>query len=269
MAEFLDTNGINYRLDQIFKEAKREIFIISPYLKFNERVRQRLEDQDRMKINIQIVYGKSELQPQEITWLRSLSSVRTSFCKNLHAKCYLNESTAIVASMNLYEFSQVNNHEMGMLVERQSEPDLYDAIYEEARRLLRISDEVRLSVEKVVREAEPERVSEPASAAPTVAEAKADAPPKSSGEKKLSTSKLGRKHKLKAAQVLERLVARGYLVPAGDDHRLTPSGVAAGGERKVSKRFGPYFLWPEDLASSSATSVSDDESGQPTERTPL
>ncbi len=149
--------------------------------------------------------------------------------------------------MNLYEFSQVNNHEMGMLVERAGEPELYDAIYEEARRLLRVSDEVRLSVEKVVREAEPK------TPAPAPAPAADRTPPSgdtddgSAADKKLSTSKLGRKHKLKAAEVLARLVARGLLVPAGDDHELTPEGIAAGGERRVSKRFGPYFLWPEDL----------------------
>jgi hypothetical protein len=78
-----------------------------------------------------------------------IQSVRTSFCENLHAKCYLNESEALVTSMNLYEFSQVNNHEMGIYVGRASDPQLYDAIYDEARRLIRIGEEVRLWAEVV------------------------------------------------------------------------------------------------------------------------
>jgi hypothetical protein len=57
---------------------------------------------------VRIVYDKSALAPQEINWLRSLAFVRTSFCQHLHAKCYLNERGAILTSMNLYDFSQVN-----------------------------------------------------------------------------------------------------------------------------------------------------------------
>jgi RNA polymerase-binding transcription factor DksA len=106
-----------------------------------------------MKIDIRFIYGKNELQPDEINWLRTLKFVRTSFCENLHAKCYLNENEAIVTSMNLYEFSQVNNQEMGIYVTKVADPQLYDDIYNEARRLIRISDEVRLLAEKI----EPER----------------------------------------------------------------------------------------------------------------
>lgn len=78
--------------------------------------------------------------------------MRTSFCENLHAKCYVNEREAIVTSMNLYEFSQVNNHEMGIYVTKADDPQLYEEIYTEARRLIRISEEIRVSVKKVAPE---------------------------------------------------------------------------------------------------------------------
>ncbi len=150
MAKFLDTTGVSYHLQQLINQAQDTLILISPYLKINERLRQSLDDKDRMKIDIRIVYGKNELQPDQINWLKSLKSMRTSFCENLHAKCYLNESEAVVTSMNLYEFSQVNNQEMGIYVTKANDPQLYDEIYNEARRLIRISDEVRLSAEKIV-----------------------------------------------------------------------------------------------------------------------
>lgn len=150
MAKFLDTTGVSYHLQQLMNNAKDTIILISPYLKISEKLRQSLDDKDRMKVDIRVVYGKNELQPDQINWLKSLKSVRTSFCENLHAKCYLNETEAIVTSMNLYEFSQVNNHEMGIYLTKSNDPQLYDEVYNEARRLIRISDEVRLSVEKVV-----------------------------------------------------------------------------------------------------------------------
>ncbi len=105
MAKFLNTSATNYYLEELLKRSRERIIIISPFLKFNERIKELIEDKDRMKIDIRIVYGKSELSPQEINWLRSLEFVRTSFCQNLHAKCYMNEHEGIITSMNLYEFS--------------------------------------------------------------------------------------------------------------------------------------------------------------------
>ncbi|MBP8000788.1 MAG: phospholipase D family protein [Chloroflexi bacterium] len=150
MAKFLDTTGVSYHLQQLINQAQDTLILISPYLKINERLRQSLDDKDRMKIDIRVIYGKNELQPDQINWLRSLKFVRTSFCENLHAKCYLNEREAIITSMNLYEFSQINNQEMGVYVTKADDPELYEDIYGEARRLIRISEEIRVSVEKVV-----------------------------------------------------------------------------------------------------------------------
>jgi phosphatidylserine/phosphatidylglycerophosphate/cardiolipin synthase-like enzyme len=150
MAKFLDTTGVSYHLQQLINQAQDTLILISPYLKINERLRQSLDDKDRMKIDIRVVYGKNELQPDQINWLKSLKFVRTSFCENLHAKCYLNEREAIITSMNLYEFSQVNNQEMGIYVTKVDDPQLYEEIYTEARRLIRISEEIRVSIEKVV-----------------------------------------------------------------------------------------------------------------------
>lgn len=149
MAKFLDTTAVSDHLTQLIKRAEEKIILISPYLKINDRIRDFLEDRDRFKIDIRLIYGKEELRPSEIKWLETLSSVRTSFSKNLHAKCYINESEAIITSMNLYEFSQVNNEEMGISISATDDPDLYQEVLEEAKRLIRNSDEVKLSVKKV------------------------------------------------------------------------------------------------------------------------
>lgn len=152
MAEFLTTSGVTYNLERIIKEAKERLILVSPFLKINERLRQLLEDQNRFKIDIRVVYGKNELQPVENNWLRSMTSIRSSYCKNLHAKCFMNESEALITSMNLYEFSQVNNEEMGILVKKVDDPALFSSVYEETNRLIRISEEVRVEVEIVAPE---------------------------------------------------------------------------------------------------------------------
>ncbi len=149
MVKFLDTTGVSYHLEQIIKHANERLILISPYLKINDRIKELLEDKDRLKIDIRVIYGKNELQPEENNWLKSKNSIRTSFCKNLHAKRYMNEKEALITSMNLYEFSQANNNEMGIYVLKESADKLFAEIYEEASRLIRISEEIKVSVEKV------------------------------------------------------------------------------------------------------------------------
>ncbi|EGQ8076962.1 phospholipase D family protein [Vibrio vulnificus] len=234
MAKFLNTSATNYYLEELIKNASERLILISPFLKLNDRIRELLEDKDRLKIDIRIVYGKSELQPDEINWLKGLSFVRTSFCKNLHAKCYINESSCIITSLNLYEFSQVNNNEMGIFIDRDSDGELYKDSYEEAQRIIRISDEVRISLEKVSAEAADSEHDEESNS--------------TDDQSKVTSSKLAKKHKLKTEDFLQLCVVKGYLTVDNGKHILTDSGKEQGGEFKYSKRFGPYFIWPEGLA---------------------
>ncbi len=144
MAKFLNTSATNYYLEEMIKSAKERLILISPYLKLNDRIKELLEDKNRLKIDVRIVYGKGELQPELVNWLKSLTYIRTSFCKNVHAKCYLNEESCIITSLNLYEFSQVNNNEMGVWISRTDDSILFKDAYEEAQRIIRISDEYRI-----------------------------------------------------------------------------------------------------------------------------
>lgn len=229
MAKFLNTSAVNYFLEELIKNAKDRLVLISPFLKLNDRIKELLADKNRLKIDVRIVYGKSELQPEEINWLKELTYIRTSFCKNLHAKCYLNEELCIVTSLNLYEFSQINNNEMGVLIRRSEDVELYKDAYEEAQRIIRISDEVRISLEKVVNKAESNSVeSEEVSG-------------------KITTSKLAQKLKVKTNELIEKLVASGFLETSDGKHNITVKGKEAGGEFRKSPRFGDYFLWPESL----------------------
>lgn len=234
MSKFLNTSAANYYLEELIKGTRERLVIISPFLKINERIKQLIEDLDRLKIDVRIVYGKSELAPKEIAWLRGMSFVRTSYCDNLHAKCYLNEKEAILTSLNLYDFSQINNNEMGVRFSRSNDSELYADTYDEAMRIIRVSDEVKLSAEVVDAEA---NGSDSHKAA-----ANTEEPPEL-----LSTSKLGRIYRLKTKAMLARLQDDGYLESESDGLSLTAKGEEVGARFVEKSRFGPYFLWPKDL----------------------
>ncbi len=232
MAKFLNTSATNYYLEELIKNASDRLVLISPFLKLNDRIKELLEDKNRLKIDVRIVYGKSELQPSEISWLNELSFIRTSFCKNLHAKCYINENSCIITSLNLYEFSQVNNNEMGVYISRDSDPEMYRDTYEEAQRIIRISDEVRVSLEKIKK---------PNSAV------EVDSKTDNKEFSKITTSKLAAKLKQKTPDLIETLLSGGYINEVDGKQVLSQKGEGAGGEAKTG-RFGAYFIWPESFA---------------------
>jgi phosphatidylserine/phosphatidylglycerophosphate/cardiolipin synthase-like enzyme len=149
MAKFLNTTGVSYHLEELIKSTTDRLILISPYLQFTDRIKEHLKNLNIQKRDIRIVYRENKLQTDEQNWLAEQVGIRTSLCKNLHAKCYLNESEAIITSMNLYEFSQMNNNEMGVHLTKTDDTDLYKAAYEEVQRLLTISEEIMVTVRTV------------------------------------------------------------------------------------------------------------------------
>lgn len=67
MAKFLNTSGTNYYLEELIKGAKDRLILISPYLRLNDRIKELLEDKNRLKIDVRIVYGKVNCNPLRST----------------------------------------------------------------------------------------------------------------------------------------------------------------------------------------------------------
>jgi hypothetical protein len=118
---------------------------------------------------------------------------------------------------------------MGVLIRRSEDSELYRDAYEESQRIIRISEEVRITLERVATQNDDSKTEE-------------DEP-----TNKITSSKLGQRLKLKTAELMEKLVALGYLESKDGKHYLTAKGKGSGGEFRMSPKFGPYFLWPEDF----------------------
>ncbi len=155
MAEFLTTTGISYNLEELIKNSEEKLFLVSPYLQIADSLKHLLKERDLQRIvDIHVVYRKdTKINAKDLSFLQELTSVTISACENLHAKCYLNENTAIIASMNLYQYSQQNNREMGIKVEREKEPDLYNDIFKEMVVILQTSPQPEFPAEKLKKDA--------------------------------------------------------------------------------------------------------------------
>ena len=136
MARYLSTSAITDQLEGLIKGATRRVVLISPYLRLNDRVKSLIAERGRSGAEVDVVFGKEDLQLQEEAWLRSQPHVRISFLKNLHAKCYFNESHAIVGSMNLHQYSQQNNVEMGVLISKVEDKVAFADLTKDAEALI-------------------------------------------------------------------------------------------------------------------------------------
>ena len=141
MAKILDTQGVSSQLEGIIKNAKERLVIISPYLGPSERIKRLLQRQSTRKtISVTVIYREGELRSAVEEWLSTMPSLTTGSLQNLHAKCYLNENHALLTSMNLLESSQILSYEMGIVVSREEEPQLFETIDQELKNLIRKSE---------------------------------------------------------------------------------------------------------------------------------
>jgi hypothetical protein len=133
MATFLNTQAISNELMRLIKDAKEKIILISYSFKVNQQIQERLKTKSKIGTlsEIVIVYGKTELKQTELEWIKEIQDLKIIEKLNLHAKCYLSEDRAIICSMNLYDYSQQTNIEMGILITKKDDETAYEALIDE------------------------------------------------------------------------------------------------------------------------------------------
>ncbi len=140
MAEFLTTYATSYNIEKIILDAKKKLVLVSPYLQLSKTLFERLKDCSLSGTRITIIYGKDDLKPNERNSLAELKNISLYYFDNLHAKCYYNESKMVITSMNMYEFSEKHNREMGVLIDCVNDKELFEAASREAESILLSAD---------------------------------------------------------------------------------------------------------------------------------
>lgn len=115
MIEILSAKAAFYHIEQIIRQARERIVLVSPYLQIPQIIRDRLREAAQRGVAITVVsrdIDKPE-ERRERDDLLSLPGLSLYTLSYLHAKCYLNEQQLVITSLNLYEFSE-RNWEMGV-----------------------------------------------------------------------------------------------------------------------------------------------------------
>jgi hypothetical protein len=145
VAKFLKTNDISAQLENIIRgsEAGEKLVLVSPYVQVSPRLFENLKDANKRRVKITLIYGKKELEAEEREKLDTLQNLSLYFKESLHAKCYYNEKQLIITSMNLYDFSEKTNYEMGVLVQKDEDRAIYDLAVEEVEIIRGNSDVIK------------------------------------------------------------------------------------------------------------------------------
>jgi phosphatidylserine/phosphatidylglycerophosphate/cardiolipin synthase-like enzyme len=114
MIKFLNQNRLIKELENIFSEADEFIYVVSPYVKLDSWLRRNIKNCAAEEFVL--VYGKTDMERRSYNFVNDFEDIDLYFHQDLHAKVYINEHAALVASMNLYDYSIENNIECGVLI---------------------------------------------------------------------------------------------------------------------------------------------------------
>jgi hypothetical protein len=137
MSKFFNGSGVSSVLTDIITNADEELCIVSPYLKIPIQTKSYVKSTDKKNIPITIIYRTdSSLHEDDLRFFNELRNLDLRYCDNLHSKCYMNEKEGLITSMNLHEYSQISNWEMGIKFSKQIDFEIYNDVKKELSHLL-------------------------------------------------------------------------------------------------------------------------------------
>jgi phosphatidylserine/phosphatidylglycerophosphate/cardiolipin synthase-like enzyme len=232
MAKFLNTRKLVSEIDDLIRTADQNLILISPYLKLSKDFKQLLTYRNSKDKITQVVFGKQELNPNEMKFLQGLRFVVLNYNQDLHAKCYLNDDKMIITSLNLYEFSMNNNKEMGVLIDKKDESDkkLYEDALQEVEFIVATSERFEFTSipeKKKVAKVESKNYAR-----------------KTSNTKLLNTKEISLMTGISSRKINAWFVDEKLMYKKGDDWISTKKGKLLGCSEKKGQ-YGGFVVWPE------------------------
>lgn len=243
MAKFITTKQITSELEELIKKADERLYIVSPYLKLSKDFRDLLTYRNTNRKDTKIIFGKQELNPEQMTFFQGLRFVYLFFSEDLHAKCYINDTKMIITSMNFYDFSMMNNREMGILIDQTVTEDIQ--VYNDAWAEIDYIEKTSKSFDFV---------SKPSSIPPTSTIKETRIEPKtetvtptntnSFNGKYFSATALSKEIGITNKDLNSQFEKLKWIEKKNEEMVLTDLGKSKGGQMKKGQ-YGDYIAWPE------------------------
>lgn len=245
MAKFITTKQITSELEDLIKKADERLYIVSPYLKLSKDFRDLLTYRNTNRKDTKIIFGKQELNPEQMTFFQGLRFVYLFFSEDLHAKCYINDTKMIITSMNFYDFSMMNNKEMGILIDKAVNEDAQ--VYNDAWSEIDFIEKTSKPFDFV------SKAISSASATTEVKETKTEIKTETISQPKgnftgkyLSATALSKELGISSKDLNYKIEKLNWIEKKNDEWVLTSLGKSKGAEIKKGQ-YGEYIAWPETV----------------------
>lgn len=123
-AQFLFDNQLIAAVENLIKNSKNELLLISPFIDLDKRIQDALAEKiNKTDFRLRVLFGKNEnniyksIKKDSLDFLKKFPDIEIRFNESLHAKFFLNDNHFILTSLNLYDFSLQKNIESGILVQ--------------------------------------------------------------------------------------------------------------------------------------------------------
>lgn len=124
MSKFITGKELENAVYNIIWDAKQVLLIVSPFIKLDDYFKKLFNNHvNNPKLHLLLVFGKNEnavkksMSMSDFDYFKQFPNVSIIYVSNLHAKYYGNENEGVITSINLYDYSFINNIEFGVYSE--------------------------------------------------------------------------------------------------------------------------------------------------------
>lgn len=124
--KIINPNEIGAKISTLVSEANQKVIIVSPFISISQWKKMLINLGRAISRGVAITIYYREIRIEDKYVLEKMG-VQLFQVNGLHTKLYFNEGNAIVSSMNLYEYSDLNSIELAIDC---SDPEEYNKLFE-------------------------------------------------------------------------------------------------------------------------------------------
>lgn len=124
MSKFVTGKDLEDVVYNIIWDAQKIILVVSPYIKLDDYFKKLFNKHvHNPKLHLLLLFGKNEkdikrsFSKSDFDYFQDFPNVSIVYSPSLHAKYYGNENKGVITSINLYDYSFINNIEFGVYSE--------------------------------------------------------------------------------------------------------------------------------------------------------
>jgi hypothetical protein len=147
MVQYLNTQGAYSEIENIVNRAESRLVIMSPYIQINRTLLQKIfHASENRNIDVTLVCRTKEIKPEEMAAINQITRLELFDLPNLHANCIYNEKTMVITSLNLFDYSQINNRDMGAMFSVDKDPAAFIGAVRETEYMMQLATMVKANM---------------------------------------------------------------------------------------------------------------------------